>query len=167
MTVEEKRVLNAQRRNAVRNAWKNEQALVEQGKGTRNWTTEEQKELLENGRVSGYEGHHMKSVSEYQGFAGDANNIQFLTRDEHINGAHQGNTHTLTNGYYNVETQSIGQFENNELGERPTYDLSNTESQSSSYEQSESYEVQEDHTSNNEYSENSSYSNESSFESDL
>lgn len=157
MTLEEKRLLNAQRRCAVRSAWKNEQTLVEQGKGTRNWTAEEQKELLENGHVSGYEGHHMKSVSEYQEFAGNANNIQFLTHDEHINGAHQGNTHTLTNGYYNVETQSMEQFEDNELGERPTYDLSNMMSQSNSYEQSESYEIQANYTPDNENSENSSY----------
>lgn len=163
MTVEEKRILNAQRRNAVRNAWKNEQMLVEQGKGTRNWTVEEQKELLENGHISGYEGHHMKSVSEYQEFAGNANNIQFLTHDEHINGAHKGNTHSLTNGYYNVETQSMEQFENNELGERPTYDLSNTVSQSSSYEQSESYELQEDYSSDNTYS--NDYEADNSYES--
>lgn len=144
MTVEEKRSLNAQRRMAVRNAWKNEQSLLEEGKGTRNWTVEEQRELRENGHISGYEGHHMKSVSEYPEYAANPNNIQFLTREEHINGAHQGDAHTQTNGYYNVETQTIEQFNGEELGERPTYDLSNTESQSYSYAQSESYEAQED-----------------------
>ena len=115
VTPEEKRALTSARQRAVRNAWKNEQDLVRDGKGTRDWTIEEQKELLESGSVDGYEGHHMKSVSLYPDYAGDADNIQFLSADEHFNGAHQGSYHNTTNGYYNPETMTMIEFSGNEL----------------------------------------------------
>ncbi len=50
------------RSSAVRQAWKNEVILVQNtGKGTRVWTDLEIEELLTNGKVKGYVGHHMKS----------------------------------------------------------------------------------------------------------
>lgn len=115
LTPEEKRALTSARQTAVRNAWKNEQELVREGKGTRDWTIEEQKELLESGSVDGYEGHHMKSVSLYPKYAGDADNIQFLSTDEHLNGAHQGSYHNATNGYYDPETKTMNEFHGKEL----------------------------------------------------
>lgn len=143
MTIDEKKRLTAERSKAVRNAWKNEQALVMEGKGTRQWSKSEQKELIENGHISGYEGHHMKSVSEYPEYAGDSKNIQFLTREEHINGAHQGNTQNQTNGYYNTETRSIEWFEGEELKEQPTFELSEVTDETYSKTTEQSYNVVE------------------------
>lgn len=107
---EEKRAINRDRQNAVRNAWKEEKNRVERGFGTREWTVSEQKELLESGTVSGYEGHHMKSVNLYPEYAGDPQNIQFLTSDEHLYGAHSGSYHNLTNGYYDPEAHEMHEF---------------------------------------------------------
>ncbi len=123
MTNEEKKQLSRERQMAVRHAWKNEKALAEQGKGTRNWSEGEQKELIDTGRVSGYEGHHMKSVSLYPEYAGDSKNIQFLNENEHFNGAHQGNYHNLTNGYYDPVTNQMNEFDGDELIEVPVINL--------------------------------------------
>lgn len=88
------------RSSAVKKAWKNEVYLVETtGTGTRNWTPSEIDELLTKGKVKGYEGHHMKSVSFYPDLAGDPHNIQFLTRKEHF-AAHNGNWRNITHGRY-------------------------------------------------------------------
>ena len=88
------------RSSAVQKAWKNEVELVETtGKGTRNWTSAELDELLTNGKVKGYVGHHMKSVKGYPELAGDPSNIQFLTRKEHLQ-AHNGNWRNITHGRY-------------------------------------------------------------------
>lgn len=55
----------------------------------------EKYELLKNGKVSGYQGHHIKSVKGFPDLAGDPNNIQFLTRSEHLK-AHGGNWKNIT-----------------------------------------------------------------------
>ena len=120
---EEKKRLSYERQSAVRKAWKEEQARVESGHGTRLWTKEQQKEILERGSVHGYEGHHMKSVSLYPEQAGNPENIQFLSEDEHLYGAHGGDYHNLTNGYYDPYTQTMKEFDGDELKELPTYDL--------------------------------------------
>ena len=119
----EARQLRADRQLAVRQAWKAEAELVRHGMGTRNWTTEEQNELLTRGSVKGYEGHHMVSVANNRALASDPNNIQFLTRDEHINGAHQGDPHNLTNGYYNPNTKTMEPFPGNEVQPVPAVQL--------------------------------------------
>ena len=98
-----------QRRKAVANAWKRERILVSKGMGTRNWTKEEQREILAKGKVKGYEGHHMKSVDGHNSRAGDYNNIQFLTRKEHLE-AHKGDFHNHTNGFFNHETKEMYSF---------------------------------------------------------
>lgn len=126
LTNEEKRRLSNERQNAVRNAWKEEKTRVQNGFGTRDWSAAEQKELIERGAVSGYQGHHMKSVSQYPEFAGDPKNIQFLNEEEHIFGAHQGNTHNSTNGYYDPVSKTMTEFKNDELGELPVVQLSDT-----------------------------------------
>ncbi|WP_066925661.1 hypothetical protein [Murdochiella massiliensis] len=123
LTNEEKKRLSNERQNAVRNAWKEEKERVNNGQGTRDWTPSQQRELLQRGAVSGYEGHHMKSVSLYPEYAGDPSNIQFLSEDEHLNGAHQGSYHNATNGYYDPETQTMNDFEGSELGQIPVNDL--------------------------------------------
>lgn len=128
MSNEEKKRLSYERQTAVRNAWKEEKARVEAGCGTRNWSKAEQEELLQRGAVSGYEGHHMKSVSAYPEYAGDSRNIQFLSEDEHLYGAHQGNYHQATNGYYNPETSEMIEFEGDELRELPIMELDYSQS---------------------------------------
>ena len=64
-----------ERNKAVRKAWEREQQLVQEGNGTRDWTPEQQKEILELGKAyyhsddpndindgKAFEGHHMKSA---------------------------------------------------------------------------------------------------------
>ena len=123
---EDKKRLSYERQNAVRKAWKEERARVVNGQGTRKWSKEEQQQLMERGSVKGYEGHHMKSVSLYPQYAVDSHNIQFLSEEEHLQGAHGGNYHHLTNGYYDPETQSMNEF-GDELGHVPVYDLATYE----------------------------------------
>ncbi len=96
------------RQQAIKQAWKNEQELVRTtGKGTIDWTPEEMQELINTGKVKGYEGHHMKSAAEYPDLAGDSRNIQFLKGrrmdvNEHLD-AHGGNYQNSTHGPYNPE----------------------------------------------------------------
>ena len=108
-----------ERNKAIRLAWERERELVLQGKGTRNWSLDQQKDILdpdkgkaydENGRA--FEGQHMKSVAEYPEYQGDPNNIQFLTREEHL-AAHKGSWQNPTNWYYNPETKEFVDFGEN------------------------------------------------------
>lgn len=114
MTREEKLELNRLRQQAVRNAWARERELCRNGMGTVNWTRAQQKELLSTGRVSGYEGQHMKSVSKYPQYAGDPNNIQLLTHKEHLAAHNCGRSKSgylsPTNGFYDSESQSMQSF---------------------------------------------------------
>lgn len=131
---EEKKKLTYERQNAVRNAWKEEKIRVVAGCGTRNWSKSEQEELIQRGSVLGYEGHHMKSVSLYPEYAGNPKNIQFLSEDEHLYGAHQGNYHYATNGYYDPETKEMLEFSGEELGVIPVVELDGFRSDSDVYE---------------------------------
>lgn len=115
---QEKELANA-RRKAVEQAWKKEKEYIQNGKGTRDWSPEQQKEIIEKGKVRGFEGHHMRSVSsgisydEQYDIAVDKNNIQFLEKtkenNEHLK-AHGGNTRNRTNGYYDVKTDKMKDF---------------------------------------------------------
>lgn len=124
---EEKKKISNDRQNAVRHAWKLECERVKSGQGTRTWSKDQQEELLTRGSVRGFEGHHMKSVSLYPEYAGESRNIQFLTEEEHLYGAHQGNYHNLTNGYYDSYNKVMIEFEGEELPNIPEFDLNNTE----------------------------------------
>lgn len=65
--------------------------MVEQfGYGTREWSEKEIDELLTNGKVKGYQGHHINNVKDHPSMAGDPNNIEFLNKTEHLD-AHNGN----------------------------------------------------------------------------
>lgn len=108
-----------ERDKAIRLAWEREQKLVAEGKGTRDWSQDQQKDILdpdkgkaydENGRA--FEGQHMKSAAEYPEYQGDPDNIQFLTRDEHLE-AHKGSWQNPTNWYYNPETKEFEDFGEN------------------------------------------------------
>ena len=106
--------ISYERRKAVANAWKNEKSLVVDGKGTRDWSQKEQSEIISKGKATGYQGHHMKSVDGHNSKAGDANNIQFLTRNEHL-AAHKGDFHNNTNGYYDPSTGKMHDFGRNNI----------------------------------------------------
>ena len=108
-----------ERNKAIRLAWEREQKLVTEGKGTRDWSEDQQKDILdpnkgkaydENGRA--FEGQHMKSAAEYPDYQGDPDNIQFLTREEHLE-AHKGSWQNPTNWYYNPETKEFVDFGEN------------------------------------------------------
>lgn len=151
LTNEDKRKLSNERQNAVRKAWKIEAERVKSGVGTRDWTPEQQKEIIERGSVCGYEGHHMKSVSLYPQYAGDPKNIQFLTEDEHLYGAHNGNYHNLTNGYYDSYEEKMIDFQDDELPEIPEIQLENHEENTIEFQNNDKSEFEE--TENNEHEE--------------
>ena len=121
---------------AVQGFWNNERDLIKQGQGTRNWSVQEQIEIM-NFKSSGgerknaaaptygqgkaseygmsydkYEGQHMKSAEAHPEFQGDPNNIQALTRDEHQQ-AHSGDFRNPTNGYYDPQTGQMTDFGDN------------------------------------------------------
>ncbi len=84
------------RSSAVRKAWKNEMRSVkETGTGQRSWIPSEIEELLNTGKVKGYQGHHVYSVNGFPELAGDPSNVRFLTRVEHL-AAHNGNWRNIT-----------------------------------------------------------------------
>lgn len=67
-----------ERHKAVREAWKREQLLVWEGKGTRNWTKKQQIDILDLKKGKAYddfgqafEGQHMKSAAEYPEYLGN------------------------------------------------------------------------------------------------
>ena len=99
---------------AVALAWANEQQRVMEGKGIRDWTPEQQKDILERGKAyddkgRAFEGQHMKSVEKYPEYQSDPDNIQFLTKEEHLE-AHQGSWKNPTNWYYDPVTKEITDF---------------------------------------------------------
>ena len=149
MSREEKLQLNRDRQKAVRNAWNREKELVGKGKGTVDWSAEQQKELMETGRVKGYEGQHMKSVNEYPEYAGSTDNIQLLTHDEHLeahnSGMEKSGYHSPTNGYYEASTKTMHSFGDNPPHAPEAFELTNPsykgESNSNGYDKGYSQEV--------------------------
>lgn len=101
------RQFSALRQKAVRQAWENEVDKIKKGlKGSRDWTENEKQELLTKGKVSEYDGHHMKSAKAYPDLVDNPDNIQFLKNrhsNEHL-AAHNGNYQTVTNGRYDPNT---------------------------------------------------------------
>ena len=95
----EQRRLDKERKKGVDEAWKQERELVENtGQGSREWTPDEMKELLETGKVKGYEGHHINSVNKFPEMAANPNNIKFVRgRDGHLL-EHRGNFRNPTQG---------------------------------------------------------------------
>lgn len=102
---------------AIALAWAKERQLVREGKGTRDWTPEQQLNILERGKAYGddgkaFEGHHMKSAEKFPEYQGTPENIQFLSRPEHF-AAHDGNFQNSTNGFYNPYTGKTIDFGSN------------------------------------------------------
>ena len=117
------RELRNARKRGVDRGWALEKRAVLEGKGSRDWTPEQQKELVEKNSVSHYEGHHMRSVAygetreEQIRIAADGNNIQFLEKSESNNEhlrAHGGDYHNSTNGYYDVKSDKMHSFGNSQ-----------------------------------------------------
>lgn len=106
----------AEANKAIRLAWEREHYLVQQGKGTRDWTKEQQQDILDPDKGKAYddkgrafEGQHMKSVEEYPEYQGNPDNIQFLTKEEHFE-AHKGSWQNPTNWYYDPVTKEFTDF---------------------------------------------------------
>lgn len=99
----------AESNKAILAAWNKEQELVQEGKGTREWTPKQQQDILEKGKAYdddgvAFQGQHMKSAEMYPEYQGDPGNIQFLIRAEHLE-AHNGNWRNPTNWYFNPLTK--------------------------------------------------------------
>lgn len=91
----------AESNKAILAAWNKEQELVQEGKGTREWTPKQQQDILEKDKAYdddgiAFQGQHMKSAEMYPEYQGAPGNIQFLTRAEHLE-AHDGNWRNPTN----------------------------------------------------------------------
>lgn len=104
----------AESNKAILAAWNKEQELVQDGKGTREWTPKQQQDILEKGKAYdddgvAFQGQHMKSAEMYPEYQGDPGNIQFLTRAEHLE-AHNGNWRNPTNWYFNPVTKEKFDF---------------------------------------------------------
>jgi len=86
------------RQAAVRQAWKEEREVVlRSGRGTRQWTEAEKQVLRKEGKVPGYEGHHVRNVYDHLLEAGNADNIRFFTKSEHL-AEHAGDWRNMTTG---------------------------------------------------------------------
>ena len=99
---------------AILAAWNKEQELVREGKGTREWTPQQQQNILEKGKAyddngKAFEGQHMKSAEIFPEYQGEPGNIQFLTRAEHFE-AHDRDWKNPTNWYYNTVTKEKFDF---------------------------------------------------------
>ena len=99
---------------AIREAWENEQQLVTEGKGTRDWTPEQQQSIIDVGKAydddgKAFIGHHMKSAEMYPEYQGDPENIQFLSYQEHFK-AHDCNWRNPSNWYYDPVTETKHEF---------------------------------------------------------
>ncbi|EDN68485.1 membrane protein [Beggiatoa sp. PS] len=69
---------------AIKKAWEQERELVSFADiGTRDWTLAEKKELLETGRIRGYEGRYInKKIEDNPRLATNADNVVFAKVDE-------------------------------------------------------------------------------------
>lgn len=104
--MENKNNISYQRRCAVNRAWMKERQQVMNSYGSRDWSQNEQREILATGKCHGYEGQHMLSVKEHPEYAGNEKNIQLLTHEEHFK-AHGGNWKNDAQGRYNLKTGKV------------------------------------------------------------
>ncbi|XP_060740656.1 teneurin-3 isoform X1 [Tachysurus vachellii] len=80
---ERARVLELARQRALTSAWAREAQCIRDGEaGTRLWTEAEKRQLLNGGRVQGYDGYYILSVEQYPELSDSMNNIQFLRQNE-------------------------------------------------------------------------------------
>lgn len=97
------------RSRAVDLAWDYERAEVIFGtNGSRDWSVEQLKELVETGKISGAEGHHIFDVSSNLGKQVNPDNIMFAkTAEEHLNVFHRGDYDNPTTGEYINRNQRL------------------------------------------------------------
>lgn len=138
---------------AIRKAWENEQQLVAQGKGTRDWTEEQQRDILDENKGKAYdengkafEGHHMQSAEAHPEYQGDPGNIQFLTRQEHKD-AHGGDFRNPTNGYYDPITHETTDFGDGKYVPCKEIELTNPVAKQPSVEKAEKEQASDSETS--------------------
>jgi len=96
----EKKILNAARKKAIRRAWAVERERAARGLKTAiDFTDAERAELLKTGKIAGWEGHHINSVSANDlESAIDPNNIKFVRgRAAHLE-EHAGDFRNATSG---------------------------------------------------------------------
>uniref|UniRef100_A0A8C0FR83 Teneurin-4 n=1 Tax=Bubo bubo TaxID=30461 RepID=A0A8C0FR83_BUBBB len=80
---EKARVLELARQRAVAQAWSREQQRLRDGEeGIRSWTEGEKQQVLNTGRVQGYDGYFVISVEQYPELSDSANNIHFMRQSE-------------------------------------------------------------------------------------
>lgn len=103
----------------IARAWAQEQQLVrETGRGTVNWTSAQQQELLNTGRVRGYTGHHINNAATAPAWEGDPRNIRFLSNgrvglpNDHLyaDQGHRGNWQNSTRGRLIDRMEMIRRF---------------------------------------------------------
>lgn len=102
---------------AIAEAWKRERQLALEGKGTREWTEEQQLDIIELGKAFdddgiAFEGQHMKSALAYPDQQGNPDNIQLLSKVEHL-AAHKGDFRNPTNWYYDPVSLEFIDFGDN------------------------------------------------------
>lgn len=95
-------------------AWRREKGLIQEGKCTRDWSEEEQNDILTTGKAHdsegrAYIGQHMRSAEKHPEDQGNPDNIQFLTFEEHLE-AHDGCFRNPTNWYYDPVTRKKTDF---------------------------------------------------------
>ncbi|XP_074917885.1 teneurin-4 isoform X1 [Chelonoidis abingdonii] len=80
---EKARVLELARQRAIAQAWAREQQRLRVGEeGIRSWTEGEKQQVLNTGRVQGYDGYFVISVEQYPELSDSANNIHFMRQSE-------------------------------------------------------------------------------------
>ncbi|CAM4356869.1 unnamed protein product [Lepidochelys olivacea] len=80
---EKARVLELARQRAIAQAWAREQQRLQDGEeGIRSWTEGEKQQVLNTGRVQGYDGYFVISVEQYPELSDSANNIHFMRQSE-------------------------------------------------------------------------------------
>ena len=93
---------------AISKAWQAERLEVELGgKGTNNWTKAQKKELLNTGRVKGYEGNHQQGVKSHSEEQANPDNIKFYSHEDHLKVVHRGNYKNESNGPMYNRRQAI------------------------------------------------------------
>ena len=113
------------RAKAVDLAWKNEQDRVRHGEGTRDWSVAQQAEMLEYGKVTGFEGSHMMNVHDYPEYEGNPDNIQLIPSVAHFEGVHEHNPRGVNpNGRFDENTGEVIPAEDGQIPEQPIIKLS-------------------------------------------
>lgn len=90
------------RSNGVSLAWEYERADIQMGgTGSENFTLEQRAEILDRGRVRGFEGHHIKNVANNKVHQANPDNIKFYgSREDHVELGHNGDVNNPSDGEF-------------------------------------------------------------------